>query len=181
MSGLIVASVLGAAYLQEVGRARQVTQDVRQALAGIESGGYAAAVARIGYLLARHGEPLPLYKLQLRSEMLPDYADVLPDLEPAEWHRLRGAQEVIVRNAPEQALATLPKLLAAKADRQRLMGFVERLIADPRLKEFKPTEEQMALLDLLRSKLEVSRARSPRKPPGRRAAQRNGRSSAAVH
>ena len=154
---------------------------VQQALAGIESGGYAAAVARIGYLLARHGEPLPLYKLQLRSEMLPDYADVLPDLEPAEWHRLRGAQEVIVRNAPEQALATLPKLLASKADRQRLMSFVERLIADPRLKEFKPTEEQMALLDLLRSKLEVSRVRSPRKPSGRRAARRNGRSSAAVH
>ena len=106
--------------------------------------------------MARHGEPLPLYKLQLRSEMLPDYADVLPDSDPAEWHRVRGVQEVIVRNAPEQALTTLPKLLASKADRQRLMTFVERLMADPRLGEFKPTDEQIAMLNLLRSELGLS-------------------------
>ena len=136
---------------------------VRQALAGIESGGYTAAVARIGYLLARHGEPLPLYKLQLRGEMLPDYADVLPDIDLAEWHRVRGAQEVIVRNAPEQALATLPKLLASRADRQRLMTFIERLMADPRLGEFKPTDEQIAMLKLLRSELGLSLKPSPRR------------------
>ena len=108
---------------------------VQQALAGIDGGGYAAAVARIGYLMARHGEPLPLYKLQLRSEMLPDYADLLPDIDPAEWHRLRGAQEVIVRNAPEQALATLPKLLASKADRQRLMSLHRAVDGRPAARE----------------------------------------------
>ena len=129
------------------------------------SGGYAAAVARIGYLMARHGEPLPLYKLQLRSEMLPDYADLLPDIDPAEWHRLRGAQEVIVRNAPEQALATLPKLLASKADRQRLMTFIERLMADPRLGKFKPSDEQIAMLNLLRSELGLSLKANGSAPP----------------
>jgi hypothetical protein len=34
VSGLIVALVLGAVYLQDINRVRQVTQDVRQALAG---------------------------------------------------------------------------------------------------------------------------------------------------
>jgi len=159
---------------------------VQKALASIDTGGYAAAIARLSYLMARHGEPLPLHKLQLRQEMRTDYVDLLPDIEPEQWHRLRGAQEVIVRNAPEQALATLPSLLAAKADRERLMKLVERLIADPRLEGFKPTAEQRAMLDLLRSKLGLSLAtRAARKS---NAAKRNGRKkatsargSAAVH
>ena len=74
-------------------------------------------------------------------------------MDPAKWHQVRGVQEVIVRNAPDQALATLPKLLASKADRQRLMTFIERLMADPRLGEFKPTDEQISMLNQLRSKL----------------------------
>jgi hypothetical protein len=146
---------------------------VDRALASMDTGGYAAALARLGYLLARHGEPLPLYRLQLKEEMRADYAELLPDVEPAEWHRVRGTQEVIVRNAPEQALATLPKLLASQADRERLMALVERLMSDPRLTEFKPTKEQRAMVDLLRSKLDLSlRKRTARKAPAKRTAGR---------
>ena len=160
-------------------------QLVTQALASIATGGYAEALARIGYLLARHGEPLPLYRLQLKDEMRADYAHLLPDVEPADWHRLRGTQEVIVRNAPEQALATLPKLLASRADRERLMTLVERLMVDPRLKEFKPTEEQRAMVELLRSKLDVSlRSQPTRKAATKRTPRRKAvaaRGSSAVH
>ena len=157
---------------------------VTKALASIDTGGYAEALARLGYLLARHGEPLPLHRLQLRSEMRADYAGLLPDIEPAEWHRLRGTQEVIVRNAPEQALAALPQLLASRADRERLLALVERLMADPRLKEFKPTEEQRAMVELLRSKLGVSLKRPERSAAKKRAAGRKAtvaRGSSAVH
>jgi pimeloyl-ACP methyl ester carboxylesterase len=158
---------------------------VNQALASIDTGGYAEALARLGYLLARHGEPLPLHRLQLRDEMRADYADLLPDVDPAEWHRLRGTQEVIVRNAPEQALATLPKLLASKADRERLMALVEHLMTDPRLLEFKPTAEQRAMVELLRSKLDLSlRPRRARKAAVKRAARRRSpaaRGGSAVH
>ena len=82
-----------------------------------------------------------------------DYAGLMPDLDPATWRRLRGEQEVIVRHAPEQALATLPKLLASRDDRVRLLRLVDGLMDDPRIDGFKPTAEQRAMVDLLRAKL----------------------------
>src|SRR4051794_28136533 len=58
-SALIVASVLGAAYLQRLGRARQIGQDVRQALAGartaIEAGDLALAGQRVAMAQGRLG------------------------------------------------------------------------------------------------------------------------------
>jgi hypothetical protein len=134
-------------------RASASKEIVSKALASIEEGGYAAAAVRIGALLARHGEPLPLERLALRKELMVDYADLMPDLEPAEWRRLRGEQEVIVRHVPEQALATLPKLLAARSDRTRLLRLVEGLLNDPRIEGFKPTAEQRAMVELLRAEL----------------------------
>jgi hypothetical protein len=126
---------------------------VSKALASIEEGGYAAAVVRIGTLLSRRGEPLPLERLALRKELIADYADLLPELEPAAWRRLRGEQEVIVSNAPEQALATLPRLLASRDDRTRLLRLVEGLMNDPRIEGFKPNAEQRAMVELLRAEL----------------------------
>src|SRR5262249_29377051 len=42
---------------------------VREVLASIEKGGYPEGVARISFLLARKGEPLPLTRLALRKEL----------------------------------------------------------------------------------------------------------------
>jgi hypothetical protein len=61
-----------------------------------------------------------------------------------------------VRYEPEKALATLPQLLADRADRDRLFAFLERLFADERVKEFKPNAAQKAMLERIRKALEKS-------------------------
>jgi pimeloyl-ACP methyl ester carboxylesterase len=161
MFALTMSDDLRAASADGAARASASREVVSQALASIEQGGYAAAAVRIGALLARHGEPMPLERLALRKELIADYAGLMPDLDPAEWRRLRGEQEVIVRHAPEQALATLPKLLTSRDDRARLLHLVEGLMNDPRIEGFRPTAEQRALVDLLRSRLMRSTASRP--------------------
>ena len=84
-------------------RKASADDSVRHALAAARHGGYAAAAARIGALLARHGEPLPLDRLELRERMKHDYADLLPAIDPAEWRRLRGEQELLCSESPDEA------------------------------------------------------------------------------
>ena len=52
---------------------------VRDALASIDEGGYAEALARVAFLLAHKDEPLPLSRLQLAQELIEDYRELLPD------------------------------------------------------------------------------------------------------
>ena len=52
---------------------------VHEALASIGEGGYPEALTRAGYLLARHGEPLPLARLEIKEELLKEYRDLLPE------------------------------------------------------------------------------------------------------
>jgi pimeloyl-ACP methyl ester carboxylesterase len=118
---------------------------VKDALAAIEQGGYAEACARVGALLKRRGEPLPLERLHLRSELIKDYRDLLPQTTPDEQRRIRGEQDIIVRYEPERALETLPRLLANPADRTRLLTLFERLLADERFQSVKPTADQIAM------------------------------------
>jgi hypothetical protein len=129
---------------------------VKEALAAIEQGGYAEALARMGALLARKGEPLPLERLHARRELIEDYREFLPEMKIDEWRRVRGEQEIIVRYEPERALATLPGLLAEAADRDRLVALFQRLLADKRFQGLAPTEEQNAMLGRIR---DVLRAR----------------------
>ncbi|MBW8838107.1 MAG: DUF3141 domain-containing protein, partial [Burkholderia sp.] len=106
-------------------------------------GGYPEALARVAFLLARKGEPLPLSRLELKQELMRDYAAFIPDLPRDQARRIRGAQEVLVRRDREKALATLPELLAQAADRQRLLTLLERLLADARVQGEGPSEEQL--------------------------------------
>ena len=46
---------------------------------------------------------------------------------------MRGEQDIIVRYERERAIETLPKLLDQRADRERLLAFMDKLGADPRL------------------------------------------------
>ena len=129
---------------------------VQEALGAIEEGGYAEAVTRVAALLARRGDPLPLARLALKKELVEDYADLLPRLEPEEWHRIRGRQEIIARYEPERALATLPKLLADPADRERLVTLVRKFLADERVHRAKPLPEQVAKLKSIVETLELA-------------------------
>ena len=67
-----------------------------------------------------------------------------------------------MRYAPEQAMATLPTLLADPADRERLLTVVERLLTDPRLSSVQPSKEQRAMLARLAEVLDVSPAQRRR-------------------
>ncbi|MGO4809482.1 DUF3141 domain-containing protein [Cupriavidus sp. 2MCAB6] len=123
---------------------------VREALASIARGGYVEALGRIAFLLIRHGEPLPLSRLEMRKEMVADYGEFLPEVPMHEWRSIRGQQEIIVQHAPEQALETLAVLLQDPADRERLLTLLDKLSADERVLGSKPTAEQVAMLARIR-------------------------------
>jgi hypothetical protein len=126
---------------------------VTDALASIAEGGYTEAFARVAFLLTRKGEPLPLSRLVMRSELAKTYAGYLPDLPPDQWRRIRGEQEIIARYEPEQAISTLPALLDSRGDRERLLTLLDQLMADKRVQMTQPTPEQLAMLDRIRTVL----------------------------
>ncbi len=125
----------------------------KEALAAISDGGYAEALMRVAHLLGRKGEPLPLARLELKRELEKEYHDLLPQIERDEARRIRGRQELIVKYEPDQAVETLPDLLKDPADRERLLTFLERLLADERVQSQRPTPEQFAMLARIRKVL----------------------------
>jgi len=145
---------------------------VKEALASIGEGGFAEALARVGSLLARRGAPLPLARLALKQELAVEYRDLLPDLQPDQWRRIRGEQDIIVRYEPEKAIATLPKLLAKGGDRERLVALVRRLLADVRMRQVEPTTEQLAMIQNIGETLDVTPARGRGKAPARTSARK---------
>ncbi|CAB3792170.1 hypothetical protein LMG28614_03463 [Paraburkholderia ultramafica] len=132
---------------------------VKEALASIEEGGYTEALARAAALLSRKGEPLPLSRLVTRKELTEAYADYVPQLSPDQWRRIRGEQEIIVSYEPEQALATLPLLLADKADCKRLLTLMDELQTDKRVRSTSPTEAQRVMFERIRDVLTNHSAR----------------------
>lgn len=134
---------------------------VQDALASMAEGGYDEAFARVATLLARKGDT-PLSRLVMRKEVAKDYADLIPKLALDEWRRLRGEQEIIVRYEPDQALATLPQLVADAADRQRLLTVLERIASDARVVRSNPTAEQVDMLARIRAVLGAAPAARPR-------------------
>ena len=138
---------------------------VRDALASIDAGGYADALARAACLLARSGEPLPLARLELKAELVREYAELFPPLDADRWREIRGRQQIICRYAPEQALATLPALLATAADRRRFLAVLDTLLADPRIQAARATPAQRAMVRRMQALL-------PKPAPRRTAAAR---------
>jgi pimeloyl-ACP methyl ester carboxylesterase len=127
---------------------------VKEALATIDRGGYVEAFERIAALVAGRGEPLPLHRLQSQKELLEDYRELLPQLAFEARRLIRGEQDIIVRYEPEQALATLPRLLSQPGDRQKMLTLLDTLLADERfLRGFRPTDGQLAVLERIRGVL----------------------------
>lgn len=148
---------------------------VQEALASIADGGYPEALARVACLLARKGEPLLLSRLQMKQELMSEYRDLLPAMPPDQWRRIRGEQEIIVRYEPEQALKTLPKLLADQNDREKLVTLVQWLLADERVQRAKPSTEQLAMIEHIGEALAVDAAASRRRAGARKANGKSGR------
>ena len=125
---------------------------VKAALDGLETGGYAAALARVAELLAQRGAPIPLARIERKAEMVKEYADLLPELSAHEWKLVRAQQGIIVRFEPEQALTTLPRLLTDPTDRERFVAVVERIVND---REFavEPSAEQLEMAKRIRKVL----------------------------
>jgi len=145
---------------------------VRKALASIDKGGYAEAVARVAFLLAHKDEPLPLSRLQLAHELIDEYRDLLPEATPDEARRIAGEQEIIARATPDKAVDTLPALLTARKDRERLLTLLERVLADKRVQRIKPSAEQKAMLTRIRRVLTpvARRSRTARRADTRKGA-----------
>jgi hypothetical protein len=131
-------------------------------LASIDQGGYPEALARVGFLMAHRDEPLPLARVQLASDLLEEYRDLLPDLPRDEARRIGGEQEIIARYEPDQAVETLPVLLAKRKDRERLLTLLERVLADKRVQLIEPSPEQRAMLARIRDVLSAADRRLPR-------------------
>jgi len=123
---------------------------VQKALASIDKGGYAEAVARVAFLLAHKDEPLPLSRLQLAHELIEEYRELLPGLAPDEARRIGGEQEIIARYEPETAVETLSVLVAMPKDRDRLLTLLERVLADRRVQRIRPSAKQKAMLARVR-------------------------------
>jgi hypothetical protein len=132
---------------------------VAGALAAVDQGGYPAALARVGELLARTGAPVPLSRIERKAALVKEYAELLPDLPEREWKLTRGRQYNIVRYEPERALSTLPKLLADPSDRQRFLEVMEHVTND---REFvgDPTPEQLEMVQRIRKVLHVENGAS---------------------
>ena len=126
---------------------------VKHALAAIDQGGYAEALARVAFLMAHQDQPLPLSRLHLAHDLIEDYHEFLPVLPPEEIRRIAGEQEIIARHEPEKAIATLPVLLAKRKDRNRLLTLLDRVLADRRVQRIQPTKQQKEVLARIRSAL----------------------------
>ena len=139
----------------------------RKALDAIARGGYPEAVARVAALLARTGQPIPLARLDLKRSLVRKYDALLPRVKPEEWRRIRGEQEVVAQLEPERAVATLPGLVPAMKDRERLVTLVERVIEEGGVHGITPSPEQLATFARIREALATGAPARLRKPAGR--------------
>jgi pimeloyl-ACP methyl ester carboxylesterase len=160
--------------IERIGEPRELPF-AKEALAAIAEGGYPEALARVACLLARKGEPMLLSRLQMKQELMTEYRDLLPAMPPDQWRRIRGEQEIIVRYEPQQALATLPKLLAHPGDREKLVTLVRRLLADERVQRAKPSTEQLAMVEHIGETLAIDTATAPRTSALRKASRKGAR------
>ena len=134
---------------------------VREALAAIAEGGYPEALARVGAMLADHGRPIPLARIELKEDLLKEYRRLLPDLSRNQMRRIRGEQEIIIRYESERAFETLPQLLADPEDRERFLELLDRLLADRRILPH-VTPEQHRTVKRIEAILSERRGRKPR-------------------
>jgi hypothetical protein len=114
---------------------------VKEALSVIDKGGYPEAIARIGVLVGKGADAIPLQRLELADKFI--HSDkIVSKMSEDELRRIRNEQVVIVEFEPERALESLPVLLDNHADKQKLLLILERAKAEIEL-----NEKQTAILE----------------------------------
>jgi hypothetical protein len=136
--------------------------NVHDALENIDSGGFAATVIRMLILMAHS-------RSGVRRDRLERSNHVLTTTEPFASLGLRTRNAIIHRQSlivdfePDQALATLPRLLPNPDDRRRAMDICLD-IAGPRSEM---EERTITILERMSEVLELDEKKSPAKKPAR--------------
>jgi hypothetical protein len=123
-----------------------------QPSAKLAKGGYAEALSRAAYLLSEKGRRLPLTQFEIKKKLRTRLGDLLPKLSPEEIRVIRGNQDVICRNQPEEALNTLPVLLSDPSDRENFLTILDAVVNDYS-ETFGMTSTQAAMLRRIRQVL----------------------------
>ena len=134
---LVYASpLMGAIGATEAGRISEAPgtdvrshADVNRALEQIDQGGYADAVVRMLILLASARKGVRRDRLERANQVL-QAQQPFADMGLATRKRIIHQQSLTVEFEPEQALATLPLLLPAAADRSRALQTCEFVLGD---------------------------------------------------
>jgi tellurite resistance protein len=151
---LAAVGVSGGEVPEEPRTALADAPEVRKALSRIGQGGYAEAVVRMMILLAQARGGVRRSRLARSNALLreqPPFAEMSASARQA----LIREQTVIATMSPAEALATLPNLLPASADRQRALAAVEG-VAGP---EEELGEAAQSMLRQLRAALGFNPAR----------------------
>jgi len=107
---------------------------VKEALAAIERGGTLEALARIVELAGKGAGEIPLDRL-VEADRWVKEAKLLDGLSEEDSRRIRIEQAIIAGLEPARALETLPKLLPAREERERVLRFLDRIISAVSLSE----------------------------------------------
>lgn len=134
--------------------------EVRQALAQINRGNFAVAVIRILILLARSRKSVRRDRLDRANEMLTTQEPFVSLGEEART-RIIHQQNLIVEFEPEQALATLPRLLPNAAERPKAIALCEHVAGS----YAQMTGETREMFGRIRKVLEITDKPAKRAPP----------------
>jgi pimeloyl-ACP methyl ester carboxylesterase len=141
--------------------------DVHHAIENIDSGGFAEAVIRMLILMAHARKSVRRDRLERSNEMLSEH-EPFAALGVAARNRIIHQQTLIVEFEPEQALATLPRLLTTAEDRNQAILKCEYVLGDAH----DMNDDTKSMFDRIRKVLGASPAGNPiqTKPPAKKSA-----------
>jgi pimeloyl-ACP methyl ester carboxylesterase/tellurite resistance protein len=112
-----------------VGESLRELPQVQAALVNLIRGGYAEAVIRMLILMAKARGSVRQSRLE-RSNAILHSSEPFKSMGDSARSHVINEQSLIVEYEPDQAVATLPKLLATAEERTRAIGLVEQIAGD---------------------------------------------------
>lgn len=146
---MVALGASGAKFDQEV-EEKVVPRElpfVKEALTGIDKGGYPEAIARIAALVGKEAEAIPVQRLEFADKFIRS-DKIVSKMSEDELRRIRDEQVVIVEFEPRRALDSLPNLLANDAVKQKVLLVLEKVIAELGL-----NQKQISIIEKIRKVL----------------------------